>query len=115
MKDSQGHGSDGRGGSLPTDYLKRSGIGLARNTGFSGKRLNAGAMTDTQKTVSRLREHLQGVAPQSGHGAGLLQAIKNFGGTPTSADKRRAFVGQFGNTGGSMASRNTGPQPFGRR
>ena len=112
MKDAQGHGSNGNGGGsrLPTDYLKRSNIGLARGPGFSGKKLNAGAMTDTQKSISRVREQLKGVTPQSGHGAGLLQALKNLGGVPSSDDRRRAFVGQFGNTGGSMASRT-----FGRR
>jgi hypothetical protein len=78
---------------------------------FSGKALRGGsAPTDTSRTVARVREQLQGLSPQSGHGAGLLQALKNFGGTPTPADTRRAFVGQFGNTGGTMASRT-----FGRR
>jgi hypothetical protein len=86
-KDARGHGSDGRGGGLDFGYrphdpmpMNHTRIGLGTGTpGFSGKILNAGAMTDSQKTLSRVREQLRSVDPQSGHGAGLLQALKNFG------------------------------------
>ena len=77
MKDARGHGSDGRGGgSSASDYLKRSQIGLAPGRGFSGKQLSGSTLSDTQRTVGRMREQLQYAGP--GHSAGIIQGIKNF-------------------------------------
>ena len=79
MKDARGHGSDTRGEFRPNDPMpmKHGMIGFRTGgPGFSGKVLNAGAMSDAQKTVARMREQLQSTGP--GHSAGILQGIKNL-------------------------------------
>lgn len=76
MKDARGHGSDGRGGSSASDYLKRSGIGVAGN--FSGRKLNPNLTpTAGQHTVNDLRNRLSNAAGP-GHARALLQGIRNL-------------------------------------
>ena len=76
MKDAQGHGSNSRGGSSASDYLKRSDIGVAGN--FSGRKLNPN-LTPSEGTRSalHLRQQLANAAGP-GHARALMQGIRNL-------------------------------------
>lgn len=73
MKDSRGHGSNGRE-ALPFD---RSKIGLATGAQFSGRVLGYDQFKpQTARTVADLRNRMRNAGP--GHSHSLVQGIKNL-------------------------------------